>query len=207
MVETVFICYAREDEDFVLKLATNLKHEGVPVWIDQWDIPTGANYPRSIEKALKACTHLLLVLSPSSVESDDVQSEWLSVLNDGKIVVPILYQTCNIPYRLKSIQYADFTSRDPNDRSALKQILRDLGLPHAQGKRVTEEHTVENVEIPHMDELVPNEDVKIPHMAQARKNIDLQILKALPMSGPSYTRVFEAFEQLGIEEEELGDRL
>lgn len=44
MGDHVFLCYARKDEDFVLKLATNLKGRGVPVWLDQWDIPPSADW-------------------------------------------------------------------------------------------------------------------------------------------------------------------
>lgn len=36
---------------------------------------------------------------------------------------------------------------------------------------------------------------------------DMRILRALPMNGPSYTPVFRALGKLGIEENELGDRL
>ena len=36
---------------------------------------------------------------------------------------------------------------------------------------------------------------------------DLKILKALPMAGPSFTPVFLALGELGIEENELGDKL
>jgi EAL domain-containing protein (putative c-di-GMP-specific phosphodiesterase class I) len=36
MGDHVFICYAREDQDFVLKLAANLKERGVRVWLDQF---------------------------------------------------------------------------------------------------------------------------------------------------------------------------
>jgi hypothetical protein len=127
MSDFVFICYSRKDEDFTLKLAANLKREGVPVWLDQWDIPSGANWNRTIEKALKECTHLLVILSRSSAESDEVQSEWLSALDEGKLVVPVLYQPCQIPFRLKSIQYIDFTSRSPDDKESLGQILKSLG--------------------------------------------------------------------------------
>jgi hypothetical protein len=47
MAGHVFVCYAREDLDFVLKLAAELKDRGVPVWLDQWDIPHGANWNRT----------------------------------------------------------------------------------------------------------------------------------------------------------------
>ena len=135
MDDHVFICYSRKDENFVLKLATNLKSRGVPVWLDQWDIPSGANWNRTIEAALNECTHLLLVLSPSSVESDEVQSEWLAALNEKKVVVPILYQACRMPFRLKPIQYIDFASRGPDDKTALEQILRVLGTANSTSEK------------------------------------------------------------------------
>jgi cold shock CspA family protein len=128
MGRQVFVCYSRKDEDFVLKLAWHLKNKGVPIWLDQRDIPSGANWDRTIEKALNECASLLLVLSPSSVESDEVQSEWRWALDEKKVVVPILYQPCRIPFRLKPIQYIDFTSRSPDDKEALEQILNALGI-------------------------------------------------------------------------------
>ena len=131
MSDHVFVCYSRKDEDFVLKLAENLKRLGVPIWLDQWDIPTGANWSRTIESALKECARLLIVLTPSSVESDEVQSEWLSALDRKKIIVPILYKDCQMPFRLKPIQYIDFTKRVPDDREALEQILKALGMNDA----------------------------------------------------------------------------
>jgi hypothetical protein len=76
-----------------------------------------------IENALNECTHLLLVISPSFVDSVEVQCNWLSALDEGKVVVPILYQSCQIPFRLKSIQYIDFTSRSPDDKEYLQQLF------------------------------------------------------------------------------------
>jgi hypothetical protein len=43
----VFICYARQDSQFVLALATKLKDRGVPVWLDLWNIPPGADWDES----------------------------------------------------------------------------------------------------------------------------------------------------------------
>jgi tetratricopeptide (TPR) repeat protein len=128
MSNLVFVCYSRKDEDFVLKLATNIKHQGVPVWLDQWDIPSGANWSRTIEKALKECSHVLLVLSPSSMESVEVEAEWRTALNDKKTIVPVLHKSCDIPYRLNLYQRIDFTSRSPDDETNLKKIFKDLGV-------------------------------------------------------------------------------
>ena len=55
MSDHVFICYAREDEAFVLQLGENLKGRGVPVWLDQWDIPPGSDWDRSIDDAIYDC--------------------------------------------------------------------------------------------------------------------------------------------------------
>ena len=152
MGDNVFICYSRKDEGFALKLATNLKSQGVPIWLDQWDIPTGANWDRTIEKALDESNRLLLILSPSSTNSDEVQCEWREALDDKKVVVLILYQPCEIPYRLNTIQYIDFTSRSPDDEEAIGQILNALGKARPTLKKIVEkpEKTPERHQNPHI---------------------------------------------------------
>lgn len=134
----VFICYSRKDEEFVIKLAKNLKRQGVPVWLDQWDIPYGANWNRTIEMALIDCARLLVVLSPASVDSDEVQSEWLTAIDEKKVIVPILYQTCRMPFRLKPIQYINFTLRSPDDIAALNDVLAALGKQESTLSRSVE---------------------------------------------------------------------
>jgi len=57
------------------------------------------------------------------MESDEVQSEWLWALEQKKVIIPVLYQTCNIPFRLKPIQYSDFISHDPDDVAAIGRVL------------------------------------------------------------------------------------
>ena len=60
-----FISYARRDERFVLHLAARLKEHGVPIWLDQWDIPSGADWDHYIEEAIKHCQGMIVVLSPA----------------------------------------------------------------------------------------------------------------------------------------------
>ena len=124
----VFMCYDREDGEFVLKLADSLKRRGVPVWLDQWDIPSGADWDLTIDNALYDCSQFLIVLSTKSVESLEVRSELRTALDEKKPIVPILYQSCRIPRQLRLIQRADFTSCSPNNMAALDQVLRALGI-------------------------------------------------------------------------------
>ena len=54
MPDQVFISYAHDDGEFVHALARRLKWRSVPVWVDQWDIPGGADWDRAIEAAQNA---------------------------------------------------------------------------------------------------------------------------------------------------------
>jgi hypothetical protein len=117
----VFVCYAREDESFVLKLARNLKERGAPVWLDQWDIPAGVNWNQSIDDMLYDCAQFLIVLSTAAVNSTEVHGELRVALNEKKPVVPVLYQECRIPRQLLVIQHVDLTSRGPTTKRVLRR--------------------------------------------------------------------------------------
>jgi hypothetical protein len=121
-----FVCYAREDASFVLALASALKDEGANLWVDQWDIPGAADFDYEIDKALYECPYFLIVLSPSAVESAEVRSELRTALDEQKRIVPVLYQSCRIPRRLRLLQHIDCTSPDGGGDTALQKILRVL---------------------------------------------------------------------------------
>jgi len=128
MGDHVFICYAHEDQDFVLKLAANLKERGVRVWLDEWDIPASADWDLTIDNALYDCAQFLIVLSPAARASREVRGELRTALDENKPILPVLYQTCRIPRQLRLIQHVDFTSCGPDDGAALGQVLRALGV-------------------------------------------------------------------------------
>ena len=50
--QTAFFSYCREDSDFALNLAEDLKAAGAHVWIDQLDIEPGTPWDRAVEEAL-----------------------------------------------------------------------------------------------------------------------------------------------------------
>jgi formylglycine-generating enzyme required for sulfatase activity len=122
----VFVCYAREDKEFVLKLAAHLKTRGIPVWLDQWDIPFGENWSRTIDEAIITSAQFLIVLSPAAVDSSEVEGEWHTALDEKKPIIPVLYQTCSIPRQLRLRQYIDFTTRSPEDATTLDQVVHAL---------------------------------------------------------------------------------
>lgn len=124
-----FISYARDDQDFVLKLATKLKDSGIPIWLDQWDIPAGADWDQTIDKALEKSGQVLVVLSPASVASKQVRGEIQSAIAGDKLLVPVLYRECTVPQLLRLIQHVDLTSGQLDDH-LVNQLVRVLRQPH-----------------------------------------------------------------------------
>lgn len=126
----VFICYAREDAAFVLTLAAHLKRRGVTLWLDQWDIPAGANWNRSIDDAIYECAAFLIALSPEAVGSGEVEGELLTALAERKPIVPVLCRPCRrIPRQLRLLNYVDFTTCGPDDPEAVEKLVAVLQKP------------------------------------------------------------------------------
>ncbi|HKG13167.1 MAG TPA: toll/interleukin-1 receptor domain-containing protein [Pyrinomonadaceae bacterium] len=101
---------------------------GAPVWLDQWDIPSGADWDYEIDRALYDCRHFLIVLSPAAVESEEVRGELRTALEEDKRVVPVLYRACRVPRRLRLLQHIDCTGADSGPgEEAVRLLLDALG--------------------------------------------------------------------------------
>jgi hypothetical protein len=79
-----FVSYCREDSDFALKLAGDLKTTGANVWLDQLDILPGERWDRAVEEALAKCPSVVVILSPASVSSTNVMDEVSFALEERK---------------------------------------------------------------------------------------------------------------------------
>ena len=138
----VFISYSRKDAELVLELANELKQHHVPIWLDQFDILLGQRWDVAIETALKACTHVLAVLSPTAISSQNVLDEISYAIDEKKTLIPIELADCDIPFRLRRFQRKRFQE---NYVAAFDMLLKEL--PHgaeagelAAGRREVEVH-------------------------------------------------------------------
>ena len=122
-----FLSYSRVNSDFAKKLAKELKAEGFPVWLDQLDIPLGARWDVELEKALDECEIFMIIMTPDSINSENVRDEIGYAIDTGKRFMPIMLENCKVPLRLRRFQYVDFTTKsfEDGDESA-KQLLRGL---------------------------------------------------------------------------------
>ena len=136
---TYFISYSRADEQFALELAKKLRTSGANVWIDQIDIQAGERWDRAIEDALEASDGLLILLSRTSVESDNVMDEVSYALEEKKDVIPILVEDCEIPFRLRRLQYIDLSR---NDDKSFGRLLQAIKLEEQSSQAVSYESSV-----------------------------------------------------------------
>ncbi len=116
-----FISYAREDSDFAIALAKELRAAGAAIWIDQLDIPAGKRWDLEVQAALESCQRMLVILTPVSIASNNVMDEVHFALEEGKEVIPILHKDCSVPFRLRRFQRADV-------RGGTAELLPLLGV-------------------------------------------------------------------------------
>lgn len=131
----VFISYSSVDREFAQSLFHSLEFYGVPLFLDQRNIKVGDSIPGRIYEALDRATHLVHVLSQSSVRSTWVQEE-LSVAktkqlaNRGCRVLPVLLEDVELPVSLSHIKYCDFRRWKMRDQysESLQQLLLSLDI-------------------------------------------------------------------------------
>jgi TIR domain len=72
----VFISYSHSDEVFERRLAQDLEHAGITVWVDQDDLQPGTpNWDQAIRESLSRSFAFVLVASPTSMRSLAVHGE------------------------------------------------------------------------------------------------------------------------------------
>ena len=122
---TSFISYSRTDADFVLRLCQDLRAAGTSIWLDKLDIRPGDDWDESIARGLAECGRMVIVLSPTSVASDNVLDEVGYALSKKKPIIPILLQDCEVPYRLNRIHYIDFRNSYDDSFKELSLAMQD----------------------------------------------------------------------------------
>src|SRR3954464_15644557 len=105
----VFICYSRGDQDFARQLVEDLAQYDLEVWMDIHSIPHGSNWDAEVQKGLDSSDMLLVLLSPSSVASQNVADEWSYFIEKNKPIVPLMIEPCEVPFRISRRQCVDFT--------------------------------------------------------------------------------------------------
>ena len=133
LIDSYFLSYSRADETFALRFATDLRSNGVALWVDQFDIRPSEHWDRAVERAVRDCCGLIVILSPRSVTSDNVADEISYAIDSGKPVLPVMIERCTPPLRITRMQMIDAT-RDYS--RALQQCLDAIASGACSARKV-----------------------------------------------------------------------
>jgi TPR repeat protein len=105
----VFISHVEEDTDLALETARGLEAAGYETWCYERDGYPGPDYLDQVDRAIGESQAILVVISPDSLGSQQVEDEVKWAREQQRHFVPIL----------KGISWAEFQSRRPRWRMAL----------------------------------------------------------------------------------------
>jgi len=123
----IFISYSSNDVSFASQLHEDLGKHGIKAWRDKTHIRANENWADAIFSALKKSHIMILVISKSSMLSEEVYREWHYFLSTHKPIVSIWLEDCDIHFRLAPLQRIDFRSIS-NYQVQLNQLIYELSL-------------------------------------------------------------------------------
>lgn len=85
----VFVCHSSQDDAIVAAIVSALERDGVRCWIAPRDVIAGRNWGEAIIEAIESCPAMLLVLSRSSNESQQVLQEVERAIARRVTVIPV----------------------------------------------------------------------------------------------------------------------
>lgn len=106
----VFLSYASDNSSEARLISDAITQAGKRVFLAEKNIHPGHDFEDAIRKALKASREVWLLVSPQSMKSEWVTTEWGAAWALEKKIIPILFRCDNnsLPDRLKRINSIDF---------------------------------------------------------------------------------------------------
>lgn len=138
VAKKIFISYSRRDTEYVSKLAEGLRKQGFDIWFDK-NIKSGSDWDDTIEEQLKLADAIVLVLSKTSVASDNVKDEMSYAMELQTPIIPIKIEECSVPMRMARKQHIDFTrlGQDAGFEKLVRDLNSNLAIPKSEQKEFT----------------------------------------------------------------------
>ena len=156
----IFISYSAKDREKAEQLTELLASAGLSVWIDKHGIGAATSWSGEISKAIEECKALLLLLSETSIESDNVRKEVSLAAERKKKILPLDLEpvalTHDLAYHLAGIQRTPITNIDAIIRAIGKLGLEATKPPEL--KIVTESDGRKSLMILPFEDLSPTGD-------------------------------------------------
>jgi hypothetical protein len=110
----VFLSYASKDNQEALKIYEAIEQIGGKAFLSEKTIKPGDDFAEKIRRALQESKELWLLVSPDSVKSEWVISEWGAAWVLDRKIIPILHR-CDVnslPDRLRKLHCIDYYKFD-----------------------------------------------------------------------------------------------
>lgn len=154
----IFLSHSNSDKKIVRRVANKLTKMGFKVWLDEWEIFVGEKIIQKLSLGLEQSIFVGIWLTQNSIKSNWVEEEWHTKysegIKDGKVsILPLIGEKIEIPYLLKKLKHADFSTNFNSgfnelvkalDNSSIKTLLelkRNLisgNFPEESAKKITE---------------------------------------------------------------------
>ena len=127
----IFISYSRKDSEHALQLAEKLRGDGINVWIDQKGIIGAEQWATEIVEGIRACSTFIILISPNSIESENVLRELSLASEKRKRVLPVDIEPTVLPssfeYPLAGLQrvaISDFSSIVHAHKHGVEKLIK-----------------------------------------------------------------------------------
>ena len=125
----VFVSYGREDTGVAGAVTEDLRELGHEVWFDR-ELTGGQNWWHSILQQVRECDLFILILTPSSLESQACAREWSYAASVRRRILPILcapdVKMNLLPPALSELQFVNACAQDKKAALALMKALNHL---------------------------------------------------------------------------------
>lgn len=124
----IFISYSRRDSEEAHSLMQRLQADGHDVWLDKHGIEGAEQWATEIVEGITHCTTFLLLLSSSSIQSENVLKELSLASEKGKRILPVDIGFVTLPpsfeYQVAGIQRVPITDYDAIIRAHRRGVER-----------------------------------------------------------------------------------
>ncbi len=175
-----FISHSPHDLlDFVLQLIKALETGEPPLsfWLDKRDLKPG-NWDTQITEAICTCGSLLFVMTQDSVHHNSMcKEEWTLALRYKKPIIPLkLHPDTELPFRLGSRQYIDFTGEFHTALAKLKHYLEWLAssegvLQSMKDRLVDAQRDLRYVTIPQHEMRIRDDIALLEHQIAQQQHV------------------------------------
>jgi murein DD-endopeptidase MepM/ murein hydrolase activator NlpD len=131
----IFISYSSQQQDYARMLASYLIQNGFDVWLDD-RIEYGEDWWQAIVKAIRGCSALIVIMSPTAYASRWVQREVQLADNQNKAIFPLLLEGDNWE-RFVLTQFVDVLNKQVPPAEFLDRLGEVVARGQTPGKYIS----------------------------------------------------------------------